>query len=346
MDNVTHAALGLSAGLVVARRGGSLSAAALASLLASEAPDLDVFVRQSDDVLASFRWHRHFAHSFAFVPIWGFLAAWLTSKLYQWRRHVTIPWTELFIPGMVGTLTHLLCDNCTSYGTILLWPFNTTRYAWDCLPIIDLFATLPLLTLTFLALRGEKSRKLAAIGLSWFILYASFGVFQNFRAENHLRAWLTAQKISPGRLTVKPTISNLWLWRATWEHEGRWHVAVLHLKPWGETKLLLGETSAVWSPTTPGNPPAGSAGAKTLEDFSAFTRGWNSYRPAAEGLIIGDIRYALVPTSAQPVWALQCDPNGQATQTRLVMNREIHSEDLAKFWLLLKGQDSGFITLP
>jgi hypothetical protein len=32
MDNVTHAALGLSAGLLVARRGGSLPAAAVAAL--------------------------------------------------------------------------------------------------------------------------------------------------------------------------------------------------------------------------------------------------------------------------------------------------------------------------
>jgi inner membrane protein len=346
MDNVTHAALGLSAGLVVARRGGSLSAAALASLLASEAPDLDVFVRQPDDILASFRWHRHFAHSFAFVPIWGFLAAWLTSKLYQWRRKISAPWTELFIPGMVGTLTHLLCDNCTSYGTMLFWPFNSTRYAWDCLPIVDLFATLPLLTLTFFALRGEKSRKLAAIGLSWFILYASFGVYQNYRAETHLRAWLTNQKIAPGRLTVKPTISNLWLWRATWEQDGRWHVGVLHLKPWGDIKLLLGETIAVWTPETPGTPIAGSFGAQSLADFSAFTRGWNSYRPNPEGIIIGDIRYTLLPTSAQAVWALQSDANGTPPSTRLVMHREIQSDGLKKFWLLLQGENSGFVTIP
>ncbi len=329
----------------MARRGGSLSAAALTSLLASEAPDLDVFVRQSDDVLASFRWHRHFAHSFAFVPIWGALSALLVSWLYRWKRQITLPWTELLIPGMVGTLTHLLCDNCTSYGTMLLWPFNRTRYAWDCLAIIDLFATLPLLFFTFWALRGEKSRKLAAIGLSWFIAYACFGVYQNYRTEKELRAWLDSQKITPGRLTVKPTISNLWLWRATWEANGQWHVGVLHRNPFSETRLLLGEKCAVWTPETPGNPPAGSFSAQTLADFSAFTGGWNTYRPSPTGPIIGDIRYAMVPTRCQPVWALQCDATGQATHTKIIVDRELQEGDFAKFWSLLKGEDPGFRSL-
>ena len=49
MDNVTHAALGIAAGIWAHRRGGSVSAAAVAALLAAEAPDLDVFLRASDD---------------------------------------------------------------------------------------------------------------------------------------------------------------------------------------------------------------------------------------------------------------------------------------------------------
>ena len=56
MDNVTHAALGIAAGIVVRRQGSSLAAAAVAGLLAAEAPDLDVFIRQADDPLVAFRW--------------------------------------------------------------------------------------------------------------------------------------------------------------------------------------------------------------------------------------------------------------------------------------------------
>ncbi|MCE2684940.1 MAG: metal-dependent hydrolase [Verrucomicrobiae bacterium] len=165
MDNVTHAALGLSAGLLVARRGGSLPAAAVAALLAAEAPDLDVFIRNGDDPLVSFRWHRHFTHSFIFMPIWAVLSALLTSWLFRWRQKGEEPWRGLFLPAFAGVLTHLLCDGCTSYGTMLLWPFDEARYAWDCLPIVDLFATLPLLTLAILAYRRQSRRKKPCPGI-------------------------------------------------------------------------------------------------------------------------------------------------------------------------------------
>ncbi len=55
MDNVTHAALGIAAGIAVRRSGTSLPAAALAGLLAAEGPDLDVFIRSAGDPLVSFR---------------------------------------------------------------------------------------------------------------------------------------------------------------------------------------------------------------------------------------------------------------------------------------------------
>ena len=181
MDNVTHAVLGIAAGIVVRRQGCSLPAAAVAGLLAAEAPDLDVFIRQTDDPLVAFRWHRHFTHSFAFLAVWAALTAGIVAGLFHWRGRHPGPWTGLLLPAAAGTLTHLLCDNCTSYGTMLLWPFSEARFSWDCLPIIDLFATLPLLVLAILAWRRHAPR-LAAYGLLWFSAYALAGVWQQRRA--------------------------------------------------------------------------------------------------------------------------------------------------------------------
>ena len=168
MDNLTHAALGLAAGVAVARKGGSLPAAAVAAFLAAEIPDIDVFIRSADDPLSSFRWHRHFTHSFSFMPIWAVFCAAFTAWFFKWINKPGVNWRELIIPAFAGTLTHLLCDGCTSYGTMLLWPFNEIRYAWDCLPIVDIFATLPILVLTIIAL-VKSSKKLATIGLAWKI---------------------------------------------------------------------------------------------------------------------------------------------------------------------------------
>ncbi len=342
MDNVTHAALGITAGVIVHRRGGSLPAAALAGLLAAEAPDLDIFIRQSGDPLVAFRWHRHFTHSFVFMPVWAVLSAWISAWFFR-RRH-NIGWRSLFLPGLAGALTHLLCDGCTSYGTMLLWPFNETRYAWDCLPIIDLFATLPLLVLAVLAWK-RHSRNLATYGMLWFVSYALLGLLQHARAEKKMERWLSDRRIEPERIAVKPTISNLIVWRAVWLHQGQWQTAALRLAPFSEAKIALGETRKAWTPGSPGNPPAYSEGAHAIADFSRFTGGWNTYDQVPGGIAIGDIRFSTLPTSSRPLWAVHCGPNGTAAETELVMNRSINAGDGSKLWSLIDGSELGFQSL-
>jgi inner membrane protein len=264
MDNVTHAALGIAAGIVVRRRGASLPAAALAGLLAAEAPDLDVFIRSAGDPLVSFRWHRHFTHSFAFMPVWALLSALIAGWCF--RRRPDADWKGLLLPGLAGALTHLLCDGCTSYGTMLLWPFDQTRYAWDCLPIIDLFATLPLLVLAILAWRKAAPR-LALYGLLWFTSYALLGVWQHARAETALRQWFASQQVTrrTERLAVKPTALNLLVWRCVWLEDGRWHTAAVRVAPFAEPRIIVGETRAALSPASPGLPAAGSPGAVIIK---------------------------------------------------------------------------------
>ena len=347
VDNLTHAALGLTAGILVARRGGSLPAAAVAAFLAAEAPDLDVFIREADDPLVSFRWHRHFTHSFAFMPIWAVLSAALTAWFFRWRGRAEETWRGLFLPALVGALTHLLCDGCTSYGTMLLWPFNEVRYAWDCLPIVDLFATLPLLVCAILAYR-RTDRRFAAYGLLWFTSYALLGVWQHHRAERDLRAWLNTRGITPSRLAVKPTISNLVVWRGIWLHQEKWQVAAVRVTPWG-TQLALGDERPAWKESSPGNPPRDSQAGRDFADFSKFTQGWNTYAPFEAGIVVGDIRFGMLPTSARPLWSvyfgrdLKHRPNNSSVE--LLMDRSLEDGDWGRFWGLLNGSDARYLPL-
>jgi len=346
MDNVTQAALGVSVGLLVARRGGSLPAAAVAALFAAEAPDLDVLIRNADDPLISFRWHRHFTHSFAFMAVWAVLSAGLTAWLFRWRRQAEENWRGLFLPALAGALTHLLCDGCTSYGTMLLWPFNDARYAWDCLPIVDLFATLPLLACAILAYR-RRSRRIAAYGLLWFTGYASLGVWQHHRAEAGLRSWLAARGIEPERLSAKPTVTNLVLWRGIWQYKDHWQVAAVRVTPWGEVLVAPGDERLVWKPTLPGNPPPDSAAARQFADFSKFTQGWNTYATFEAGMVVGDVRFGVLPTSGRPLWSVYF---GRATKQgsnntgiELLMDRTIEDGDWGRFWGLLNGSDPRYV---
>ena len=342
MDNVTHAALGIAAGIAVHRRGGSISAAAVAALLAAEAPDLDVFLRSADDPLEAFRWHRHFTHSFAFMPVWALLSAWVTTLFFRRRQNGAS--RELHLPGLVGALTHLLCDGCTSYGTMLLWPFTEARYAWDCLPIVDLFATLPLLVLAIMAWRRHSPR-LATYALLWFAAYASLGVWQHARAERSLRTWLAQRNIEPARLALKPTISNLFVWRAIWLNDGRWQVAAVRNLPFTDTRLVVGESRAAWSADSAGNPPPYSEGAHLIADFSRFTGGWNTYDVQPGAILVGDIRFAMLPTSSKPLWSVRCAPGGGLADTTLIMDRSLQDGDWSRFGALLSGSDSRFIVI-
>jgi inner membrane protein len=345
MDNLTHAALGLSVGVVVAKRGGSLPAAAVAALLAAEAPDLDVFIRNADDPLVSFRWHRHFTHSFAFMPVWAVLSAFITVGFFRWINQPWIPWRSLLLPAFAGVLTHLLCDGCTSYGTMLLWPINHFRYAWDCLPIVDLFATLPLVVMTIVALK-LGSKKWASYGLAWFTCYALLGVWQHHRAENTIRQYFASEAIAPERLAIKPTISNLILWRVVWLEKSQWHIAAVRVAPGSESQIALGDIRAAWSPAAAGNPPPGTFGEKIIRDFSQFTQNWNAYSVTDTGILVGDIRFGMLPTSGRCLWSVcyggDADDRHLPPVTKVVMNRDIQSGDWSRFGALLLGTDPAY----
>ena len=345
MDNLTHAALGLSAGVVVARKGGSLPAAAVAAFLAAEVPDIDIFISSANDPLSSFRWHRHFTHSFSFMPIWALLCAGFTAWFFKWINKPGINWRDLIIPAFAGSLTHVLCDGCTSYGTMLLWPFNEIRYAWDCLPIIDIFATLPLLVLTIIAL-VKSSKKLAAIGLVWFCSYAGLGIYQQARAEKSLRLWLAQETISPERLAVKPTISNLILWRGIWLYEGQWQAAAIRVMPLTDALIAPGEKRVAWTLNSAGNPPQGSNEEKMVKDFTRFTQGWNAYSIQESGILIGDIRFAMLPDSTRSLWSVyygkkdKSFPGSQVAD--VVMDRQINEGEWARLKNLLRGEDKNY----
>ena len=346
MDNLTHAALGLSVGVMVAQCGGSLPAAAVAALLAAEAPDLDIFIHNADDPLAAFRWHRHFTHSFAFMPVWATLSALITVGFFRWINQPWISWRSLLLPAFAGTLTHLLCDGCTSYGTMLLWPINNIRYAWDCLPIVDIFATLPLVVLTIVALK-KGSKKWASYGLIWFTFYALLGVWQHRRAENTIREYFVSEKIMPERLAIKPTISNLILWRVIWLEKDQWHIAAVRNLPGTDSRIALGDVSAVWSPAAAGSPAAGTFGEKIIRDFSQFTQTWNAYTPTDTGILVGDIRFSMLPISGRCLWSVYYgsdeDDHHLPQVTKVIMDRGIRDGDWSRFSTLLLGTDPSYL---
>lgn len=122
--------------------------ATLVVTTASVVPDADVFFDFfARDPLASLTVHRGFTHSLLGVAVlapllallfWRFTPAWRTGT-----RDKNYP--RLLGLAALGLLWHLFTDLCTSWGTMVYYPFSRARVVWDLLFIIDFTFTAILL---------------------------------------------------------------------------------------------------------------------------------------------------------------------------------------------------------
>src|SRR5690606_4631354 len=105
-----------------------------------------------------------------------------------------------------GYATHGLLDACTTYGTLLLWPFSDQRFAWNTISIIDPLFTLPILALIiFAALRRRPAFARAAV--VWGLAYLALGAWQRDRAEGLGEALAAERGHQPLRLEAKPSFA-------------------------------------------------------------------------------------------------------------------------------------------
>lgn len=134
MDPLTQGALGAALPQATANRR-QVVAAGLLGFLSGMAPDLDVLIRSAQDPLLFLEYHRQFTHALAFIPIGGLLCALVLHPLIGRRAGLRFRFSYLFCT--LGYGTHGLLDACTTYGTLLLWPFSNERIAWHGISIID-----------------------------------------------------------------------------------------------------------------------------------------------------------------------------------------------------------------
>ncbi|NCG05712.1 MAG: metal-dependent hydrolase, partial [Gammaproteobacteria bacterium] len=140
MDPLSQATIGaVAAQSAVTRQ--DLARIGLIGALAGMAPDLDVLIQSSTDPLLQLEYHRQFTHSLVFIPIGALVCAVAFWPLV--RRHMSFK--AVWFTALVGYATHGLLDACTTYGTLLLWPFSDARIAWNTISVVDPLFTLPLL---------------------------------------------------------------------------------------------------------------------------------------------------------------------------------------------------------
>jgi len=303
MDPVSQAVAGAALAGVFAKRP-KLSAALALGALAGMAPDLDVLIRSPGDPLLSLEYHRHFTHSLAFAPIGALLCA-LGAWILPWFRR-NLSFVACYGFCFLGFATHGLLDSCTGYGTHLLWPFTDRRESWDIIGIIDLFFTLPALILLITSWIATR-RRYAVFAACWMLAYLSFAAFQHQRVQQLAVEWLGRQEAVYSQLTVRPTISNLWLWRVVYRQQNTWHSQAFYVPFWGESpRIKTGESVPVYQPDQHHSAlEANSVAAQDLARFRFFSDSYVSYiaRDVATPLI-ADARYAMLPDSMNPLWGV------------------------------------------
>ena len=141
---------------------------ALVGFLAGLAPDLDVLIQSSTDPILFLEYHRQFSHSLFFIPFGSFIVALLIFPLIR----KSMSFKTAYIASFLGYATHGLLDACTSYGTLLFWPFSNERVTWNNISIVDPLFTIPALILVGTAIKTRK--RMYSFFFNWMDYFLSY----------------------------------------------------------------------------------------------------------------------------------------------------------------------------
>jgi inner membrane protein len=235
----------------------------------------------------------------------------------------------------LGYATHAVLDACTTYGTMLFWPFSDARIAWNTISIIDPLFTLPLLAGVIVAARSKRPLY-ARIGLLWACAYMGMGLWQRNDATEMGQALAAARGHTPVRLEAKPSFANILVWKIVYETDQRYYVDAVRtgLAP----RVFAG--GSIEKLDIPRDMPwldRNSQQARDIERFRWFSNGYIARDPHNPNRVI-DIRYSLVPNQLAPLWSIELRPSAPADEhVTYQAHRDAGENRLALMWRMLAG---------
>ncbi|HOT28417.1 MAG TPA: metal-dependent hydrolase [Candidatus Ozemobacteraceae bacterium] len=299
MDPVTHTIM--SAALVRAvfadvdqRRG------LLLGVIAGTFPDIDVLFRSlGEGPLDGMLLHRHFTHSVFFAPA-GALVCVLPFLFWKDERE---RWRRLWGVALTLYLAHLFMDVCTSYGTLLFWPFSGRRHAFDVISICD-----PILIAVFFAglvWSFRPARPLAAViatllAVGWLTL----GWSQRDKALE-LQKTMAAKRghvVTHGRVT--PMLFSITRWRSIYRTGDTLVADSVETPFFGQAVSGDSSTVPLYRLPSEGDPSFDAQMRADVAKFSDFADGFVAVAPGTDG-IISDMRYSLNAGAFRPLWGIR-----------------------------------------
>ncbi len=300
MDSLTHAFLGAATAQVTT--GKSLGKKAVwVGAIAGMLPDVDVFIRSSQDPTVFMIYHRNFTHALSFIILGGLIAGLLSLALFKKLRP---QWRYVFIAAIAAYATHGLLDSATSYGTLLFWPFSDRRVAWDLIAIVDPIFTLILIIGVIVAYR-RQSRYPVLIAICCCLLYLTFAGWQHTRAlaVQQQLALERNQKMIKGR--AMPKLGQVFGYNSVYISGNRVYLDEIATPLFKAAYPIAGISVPLFcvqcmSATLVGN--------KTLfHDFTVFSWFTDGYMTALSQrpLVVGDLRYTRKLTPLTTAWAIE-----------------------------------------
>ena len=146
---------------------------------------------------------------------------------------------------------------------------------------------------------------------------------------------VSARAHASQQLLVKPTVGNLLLWRSLYTVGDSVYVDALHtgdpprVYPGGAARLLDVKRDLPWY-------AKGSRSHSDLERFSRFSRGFVVTSPR-EPNFFGDVRYAMLPTSLEPLWGIYLEASDPERAGRYAARRALSPALRDSFITMLRG---------
>ena len=323
MDPISQGTVGAAFAQSAANKN-NITKISIVGFLAGLAPDLDVLIQSSTDPVLFLEYHRQFTHSLIFIPFGALIVSTLIFPLVR----KSLSFKKTYVASFLGYATHGLLDACTSYGTLLFWPFSNERITWNNISIVDPLLTIPALIFLTVAVKTSRQR-FSFFSIGWIVLYLALGFFQYERALSSGFKLAQSRGHNAERMTLKPSFGNIILWKSIYQYGDNFYVdairAGLNLT-WcpGETIKIFDYQYHLL------DLEKNSQQMKDIERFRWFSQDYLGFDDDKN--LVTDVRYSMVPNQIAPMWGLVIDEQ-QGTDEHAVWwaSRDLDDESLTLF---------------
>jgi inner membrane protein len=301
-------------------------------------PDLDILSGYWMDELSKTEFHRGPSHSLLFAALMAYPIG-AGIRFLHHKSELQLSRCALFV--FITLLTHILLDLCTTWGTQVFWPFDTTAYAWQIVFVLDPLYTLPFLLALLMSpflknplqLRG-RLWKLALFSSTGYLLLCCLsktlisGSFERSFAqiEEPILSW-----------SSRPAPLNTILWTAIAESDKAFYIAYhSHLDhPDYLSPLFHFPKNEALRKVWDGNPE--------FERLKTMTKGQFLLEASPHGLLVKDLRFGQSEgwTNPESPFVFQYELHGAPQKTNLIRriapSMASRKKALNDLWNRIKG---------